>query len=101
MPGKKVKNKCPRKVLVGLDDLKFPSVDLKMNLPASWSQQMTDRVLINATNSYESSIIFAAKVGWIPSKAPYCQQLICKEKDTSSYLRQKLKRKRKQENQKG
>ena len=50
MPGKKVKNQCPVKDFVGFGDLTFPRVGSQMDYTASWSKQMTDRVLINATN---------------------------------------------------
>ena len=50
MPGNKVRKQCPVKDFVGLGDLTFPRVDLKMNYTASWSKQMTDSVHINVTN---------------------------------------------------
>ena len=50
MPGKKENNRCPVKDFIGLGDLTFPRVDLKMDYTASWSMRMTDRDLINVTN---------------------------------------------------
>ena len=55
---------------------------------------MTDRQLITVTTTLESSIIFAARMGWIPSTAPKCSLALCSLKNTTSYLRKKTKRKR-------
>lgn len=57
---------------------------------------MTDRQLITATSSLESTIVFAAKMGWIRSKAPNCSRELWSEKNNTSSLRKKGKRKRDQ-----
>ena len=80
----------------GCGDLLFPLVHLTSDYSTTQSSTLTDRQLINATNTLESTIVFAAKMGWIPSTAPICEKLSCTGKDTSSYLRKKKKRKRNQ-----
>ena len=50
MSGKIVTKHCAVKDFVGVGDLTFPRVDLKMDYTTSWSRQMTDRQLINVTN---------------------------------------------------
>ena len=50
MSGKIVTKHCAVKYFVGVGDLTFPRVDLKMDYTTSWSRQMTDRQLINVTN---------------------------------------------------
>ena len=82
--------------IYGFRDLQFPMHQLSSHDASVYSTTMTDRQFFNATNTLESSIVFAAKMGWVPAIAPVCQNSSCTGKDKSSYLRKKVKRKRQQ-----
>ena len=47
----------------GINDMQFPLAELTSDFITSWSPTMTDRQLINVTNSIECAIIFAARLG--------------------------------------
>ena len=55
----------------GFRDLQFPMHQLTSHSATVYSTTMTDRQFFNATNTLESSIVFAAKMGWIPAIAAY------------------------------
>ena len=46
---------------------------------------MNIRTLINVTACVGSTIIFAAREGWINSSAPICNKQACQGRNTSSY----------------
>ena len=71
-------NKCVGRDFQGFHDLMFPRVTFKVDYTSGWSKHMTDRQLINITNCLENTITFAAREGWIQSKAPCCEQLLCR-----------------------
>ena len=72
-------------------DLKFPRLNQSADYDSTWSSNFNDRTLINVTQCWESSIIFAARNGWVDSTAPICNKEECSTKNTSSYCTQRGK----------
>ena len=54
--------------------------------------ELTDRELINGTACLESTIVFAARKGWIITKSPKCQKVKCCGKICTSRMRVKKKK---------
>ena len=67
------------------DDLKFPREDPKADYDVIQGPTFTDRMLISATQCWESSLLFAARNGQINSKAPHCKKPECSNKCCTSY----------------
>ena len=58
--------------IASIGDLNFPQTCLFANYDIYWCPTFTDRMLINVTACFESTILFAAREGWINSSAPVC-----------------------------
>ena len=43
--------------------MKFPRIDPKADYDSNWSSHFNDRTLISVTQCWESSILFAARLG--------------------------------------
>ena len=66
-------------------DLAFPRDCRYADYDSSWTPRFCDRTLIRVTACYESSVLFAAREGWVISVAPFCNKPGCRNKVRSSY----------------
>ena len=58
-------------------DLSFQRSCPFADYDSCWCPTFNDRMLINVTACYESTILFAAREGWINSVAPVCTRASC------------------------
>ena len=84
----------PESRVMKLHDLHFETTYHGADYTSKCSPKMTDRILHNLTACVESTILFAAREGWISSIAPKCTKDKCYQKDTSSVLAIRKKRSR-------
>ena len=66
-------------------DLIFPNECPYADYDTRWMPTFRDCILYRVTACYESSVLFAAREGWINCNAPLCEKQDCKGKDRSSY----------------
>ena len=78
--------------VIQFNDLHFKNTSFGADYTSICTSKMTDRILHNVTACVESSILFAAREGWICSLAPKCMKQNCHQKDTTSFLTIKKKR---------
>ena len=69
----------------GVGDLQFPRTCPLADYDSCWVTTFNDRTLINLTACYESTVLFAAREGWISSSAPSCMKESCQGRTNSSY----------------
>ena len=67
------------------NDLKLPGVNPLADYDTKWDAKFNDRKLITATQCQESSVLFAAREGWVTSTAPSCNKSECSQKNNLSY----------------
>ena len=70
-------------------DLKFPRLNPAADYDSTYCDTFNDRTLINVTQCWESSILFAAREGWVDVKAPKCAKNECIDKNNTSYCSQR------------
>ena len=75
-------------------DFHFPRSCPLADYDSCWSPTFNDRTLINVTACYESSILFAAREGWINSSAPKCTKLACQTRNPSSRCTKRIDKSR-------
>ena len=66
-------------------DLLFPRNCQNADYYSCWTPKFNDRTLIFVTACYESSVLFAAREGWVNSVSPMCTSPKCQGKVRSSY----------------
>ena len=62
------------------NDLKFPKTCPGALYDVRWRANLTEREMYGASSCLESSILSAARKGWIKSEAPNCKRETCKSK---------------------
>ena len=68
-----------------LKSKRFPHTCPLADNDSCWTTTFNDRVLINVTACYESTVLFAAREGWINTIAPFCMKETCLGLSNSSY----------------
>ena len=71
------------------NDLRFPRTQQNADYDSRWKSTMTASDLYRIIATWESSVLFAAREGWIPSVAPECSRDKCKGKKCTSYIYQR------------
>ena len=62
------------------NDITFPRTFPGADYDTTWSDCFHDRNIFAVTSCYESTVLFAAREGWIQSQAPVCAQTKCIER---------------------
>ena len=62
------------------NDLTFPRTFPGADYDTTWSDCFHDRNIFAVTSCYESTVLFAAREGWIQSQAPVCARTKCIER---------------------
>ena len=71
--------------IVSEGDIHFPCTCPSADYETRWTPKLNDRQLILITECYESTIIFAAREGWVNSQAPKCLRNECEGHNRTSY----------------
>ena len=58
-----------------------------------WTPTFNDRMLVNVTACFGSSLLFAAREGWINTHAPICTGSSCEGRNRTSYCSKRTGRK--------
>ena len=72
------------------NDLVFEITCDAADYDSTWSSSITDEKLFKICLTFESTILFAAREGWVCSKSPSCRKASCSSAlDRSCYLQRR------------